>query len=270
MINQRQGVYGIYLNIYSLFRYSGLMFIALSIISCAHHPQMTPASADTNHYVVLLHGLARTERSMIKMQVELAKHGYGTCNIAYPSTKFPIGILLHEYVLPEIESCLPSDDVKVSFVTHSLGGIIVRLMFEDKRPVNLDKVIMLSPPNQGSEVVDALGQTWLFQLINGPAGSELGTGDDSLPNRIGPPNYPVGIIIGNRSINLILSSIIPGADDGKVSVERAKLEGMKDFLIVPHSHPFIMRGNDVIEQVIYFLKHEQFKKPDTRNDRQAL
>ncbi len=269
MINQRLDVSSISLKLNRLFRCCCFICIALSMISCAHHPKMTPASANTNHVVVLLHGLARTERSMTKMQRELAQHGYGTCNISYPSTKFPIDTLLHEYVLPAIDSCLPAGDAKLSFVAHSLGGIIVRLMLKGKKPATLDKVIMLSPPNQGSEVVDALGQNWLFKLINGPAGNELGTGDESVPNQIGPPNYPVGIITGNKSINLILSSIIPGVDDGKVSVERAKLDGMKDFLVVPHSHPFIMRSDDVVEQVLYFLEHEQFNKPATSNDSNA-
>ncbi len=76
---------------------------------------------------------------------------------------------------------------------------------------------------------------------------------------LGPADYEVGIITGNESINLILSRFIPGEDDGKVSVESAKLDGMKDFLVVPHSHTFIMQSDDVIRQILEFLQNGRFK-----------
>ena len=237
------------------------LLAALSAGGCANQTMATAPVADTSEHVVLLHGLARTSRSMEKMQRALANEGYGTCNVGYPSTRFPIATLLHEHVLPAMETCLGSGDAPVNFVTHSMGGIIVRLLLDDDRAFNVGRVVMLSPPNQGSEVVDSLGGNWFFKALNGPAGNELGTGSDSVPNSIGPAHYPVGIITGNRSINLILSSIIPGPDDGKVSVERARLEGMTDFLVVPKSHPFIMRDDDVIGQAIHFLEHEGFLQP---------
>ena len=123
---------------------------------------------------------------------------------------------------------------------------------------NLGRVVMLSPPNQGSEVVDALVDAPGFEWINGPAGVQLGTGDDDLPRSLGLANFELGIITGDRSINLINSSMIPDKDDGKVSVASARLEGMADFLVVHHTHPFIMKARDVIEQTIRFLQHGCF------------
>jgi len=125
---------------------------------------------------------------------------------------------------------------------------------------------MLSPPNQGSEIVDKLSGMPGFEFVNGPAGMTLGTDEDDVPLRLGPANFDLGIITGSRSINLILSLLIPGIDDGKVSVERAKLEGMADFLIVPHSHPFIMKSPDVIYQVIFFIEHGRFDSSETTAD----
>ena len=117
---------------------------------------------------------------------------------------------------------------------------------------------MLAPPNQGSEVVDKLGWLFLFKWINGPAGNELGTDKNSTPNKLGPANFPVGIIAGDRSINWINSLLIPGRDDGKVSVERTKLAGMSDHIVIHATHPFIMQNREVIRQTIQFLRSGNF------------
>ena len=119
---------------------------------------------------------------------------------------------------------------------------------------------MLGPPNQGSEVVDRLGSCRLFSLVNGPAGQQLGTGADSLPNKLGSPEFCVGVVAGNRSINWINSLLIPGSDDGKVSVERTMLDGMADHLLVPATHPFLMRKREVIRQTIEFLREGAFDR----------
>jgi len=209
--------------------------------------------------VILLHGLARTSTSMNKMQEALKDNGFKTCNINYPSTQHRISVLAQEHILPKIKACAGNIDSSIHFVTHSIGGILVRYFAKHALIPHIGRVIMLSPPNQGSEVVDVLGDTWFFEFINGPAGKELGTDTGSMPLRLGPANFEVGIITGSRSINLILSLMIEGRDDGKVSVERAKLEGMKDFLVLPLAHPFIMRNEEAIAQTIYFLNHGVFK-----------
>jgi putative serine esterase DUF676 len=217
------------------------------------------ASDDTS-LVVMLHGLARSDSSFNKMDRSLQKEGYTTCNISYPSTQHPIEKLVSHFVLPDIKRCLKGKHKTVNFVTHSMGGIIVRYLATQVLPFNIGRVVMLSPPNKGSEVVDTLGGLWLFKAINGPAGLQLSTSDESLPNTLGEADFELGIITGNKSINLILSGIIEGVDDGKVSIESAKLEGMKDFLVVEATHPFIMKNNIAIEQTNYFLKNAKFKR----------
>ena len=122
---------------------------------------------------------------------------------------------------------------------------------------------MLGPPNQGSEIVDALGSWKVFGLLNGPAGRQLGTDADSRPLQLGPARFEVGIIAGDRSINWINSCIIPGPDDGKVSVERTRLAGMKDHLVVHATHPFLMRNREALRQTAHFLRHGSFSRPAT-------
>lgn len=208
--------------------------------------------------VVLLHGLARSDSSFKKMENSLQKEGYKTCNISYPSTKHSIEILVSKYVLPNIKRCLSAKDIPVKFVTHSMGGILVRYLATQEINFTIEKVVMLSPPNKGSEVVDELGGLWLFKAINGPAGLQLSTDNKGMPNALGPADFELGIITGNQSINWILSSMIEGVDDGKVSIESAKLEGMKDFLVIEATHPFIMKNDIAIEQTKYFFTNTKF------------
>ncbi len=217
------------------------------------------ASAALQPCVILLHGLARSPSSMKKLDKALSESGYLVRNTAYPSTEKPVDELALEVIPAAVESCNEAGDSPIHFVTHSLGGILIRYYLETNVLDNLGRVVMLSPPNQGSEVIDKLSDVPGFTAIHGPAGVQLGTDEDDVPSQLGPATFDLGIITGNRSINLFLSMMIPGPDDGKVSIERAKLEGMSDFLVVPHSHPFIMKRKLVIRQVLYFLEHGRFE-----------
>jgi triacylglycerol lipase len=213
--------------------------------------------------VILLHGLCRTSRSMSKMQRALVEAGYAVWNVDYPSRNSLIPKLADDAIGKALAQCRQNGATKIDFVTHSMGGILVRSYLARHSVPDLGRVVMLAPPNRGSELVDKLGGFKLFKWINGPAGTEMGTGRDSLPNLLGPANFPLGVIAGDRSINWINSLLIPGPDDGKVSLERAKLAGMTGFLVVHATHPLIMRNREVIRQTIAFLRNGKF------NDGQA-
>lgn len=120
---------------------------------------------------------------------------------------------------------------------------------------------MLSPPNKGSEVADTLRHTMFYRWATGPAGQQLGTDPDSLPNRLAPIDAEVGVISGRRSSDPWFSSLFRGENDGKVAVARARLDEMKDFLVVDAGHTFIMLRRDVMEQTYHFLCHGQFLDP---------
>jgi hypothetical protein len=209
--------------------------------------------------VVLLHGLCRTTASMNKMERALTAAGYYVENIDYPSRTAAIEKLSDEAIgralaEPQLQAC-----ARIHFVTHSLGGILVRSYFKRHAPGKLGRVVMLGPPNQGSEVVDNLKNWWLFRKLNGPASGELGTDPASTPNKLGPVNFELGVIAGDRSINWINSLMIKGKDDGKVSVERTKVDGMKAFIVVHVAHPFLMTNKGVIENTLHFLKYGDFE-----------
>jgi pimeloyl-ACP methyl ester carboxylesterase len=218
------------------------------------------AEEENREFVVLLHGLSRTSRSMRPIKKALEKNGFSTFNLNYPSRKKPIEEL-SEFVLEKINRNFSDTPVHtLHFVTHSMGGIILRQIMKLSPLPNLGRVVMLGPPNQGSEIIDRLGPFKLIPLINGPACLQLGTSSDGFIQSLGPVKFDLGVIAGNRSINPFLSFLIPGVDDGKVSVERTKVEGMNDFLEVPRSHSFMMGNQTIQKETIYFLKNGHFSK----------
>ncbi len=209
--------------------------------------------------VVLLHGLARTSSSMNELEQKLTKEGYYVANIDYPSRKKDIVELSEIAVNEGLSKCSENNASPVNFVTHSLGGILVRQYYKNHDPENVNRVVMLGPPNNGSEVVDNLKNAPGFELLNGPAGMQLGTQDKDIPKSLGPVNFELGVIAGTQSINLMLSTFLPNPDDGKVSVESTKVDGMSGFVALPATHPFLMKNDQVIDEVINFLEHGEFQ-----------
>jgi len=215
-------------------------------------------AANADDCVILLHGLARTATSMDKMALALEDQGYSVANIDYPSRKHSIQELAPMAINQGLQEC--SNASNIHFVTHSLGGILVRYYLKYNTISNLGRVVMLAPPNQGSEVVDKYRNVPGFAEFNGPAILQLGTDENSIPLQLGAVDYEVGVIAGTKTINLILSQSIPEIDDGKVSVEKTKVEGMQDFIEVPHSHPYIMQSDFVIQRTLDFIRHGRFQR----------
>ncbi len=220
----------------------------------------TEDSVTENECVILLHGLGRTRYSMNKIESRLKEIGYSTVNYGYPSTEENIEELTDVHVSEAVNCCRNQSARKIHFITHSLGGILVRQYLQKNSIPDGGRVIMLSPPNKGSEIADKLKGTFLYKWVTGPAGQQLGTDETSAPSTLKPIDVEIGIIVGNKSLEPWFSSLIPGDDDGKVSVDRARLQEMNDFLVVDSSHPFIMRNPEVMDQIEYFLKNGRFNK----------
>ena len=221
------------------------------------------ASAGAAECVILLHGLIRTATSMEPMQEALAEAGFETVNVDYPSREYPIERLAPLAIDEGLAGCRSVEGTEtVHFVTHSLGGILVRQYLSVTDIPELGRVVMLAPPNQGSKAADELRDVPGFDWVHGPAGEQLGKGEGSVPLALGPAGFELGVIAGTGSIDPIGSAVLDDPDDGKVSVEDTKIDGMDDFVVVSHSHAMIMRMPRTIGLTIRFLQTGSFDSVD--------
>jgi triacylglycerol lipase len=218
-----------------------------------------PARAAEGDYVILFHGIARTNGSMESLAEALRKEGYEVLNVDYPSRNYSLRDLADK-LDPDIAAFTRDRKKRVHFVGHSMGGLLIRTYIQRHRPRRLGRVVMMGTPNSGSEVADILHDSLIFQGYYGPAGQELRTGrkNDLLLGKI---NYELGVIAGDRSIDPVSSYYIPGPDDGKVSVESTKAKGMKDHIVLHATHTFMMKQANVIRQTLHFLAFGKFHHP---------
>jgi pimeloyl-ACP methyl ester carboxylesterase len=212
--------------------------------------------------VVLLHGIARRARSLNKMERALRADGYITLNLDYSDREQDLkGIA--ERLQDWVAEFARGLEGRLHFVTHSMGGLVVRALITQKRPPNLGRIVALAPPNGGSEVADLLRDNKLYVRFFGPAGAELTTKrSDELRALLGVVDYPLGVIAGDRTIDPIASFLIlPRPNDGRVSVAQTRVDGMADHIVLPASHALMMNNPSVIMQTLYFLHHGRFQRP---------
>lgn len=211
--------------------------------------------------VVLLHGMGRTSRSMKRLEWSLRERGYEVRNVSYPSTRLPVESLAREHLAPALRRIELPAEGRIHFVTHSLGGIVLRQYLAVHAVTNMGWVVMLGPPNRGSEVTDRLKENFFYRFTTGPSGQQTGTSANDLPGRLEAVDFPLGVIAGDRSWNPFFSLLLPGPDDGKVSVASTQAGGMSDFVVMHTSHTWLMWRRPVIEQATAFLETGRFRRP---------
>jgi len=213
--------------------------------------------------VVLLHGLGRTCWSMKRIEWALKGAGYQVVNISYPSRRRTVEQLSGGYLQELMATRIPAGVKKIHFVTHSLGGILLRDYLAHHTVTNLGRVVMLAPPNHGSTLADSLREHALGRWILGRAGRELGTAPNQMPQRLGPVDFPLGVIAGDVSLNPFFSRVLEGPNDGKVTVESARIAGMSDFAVVHSSHTWMMWRAETLRYILAFLREGHFGQNKT-------
>lgn len=217
--------------------------------------------------VLLFHGLGRTGLSMWPLARALRRAGFAPRIVDYPSRRRPIAALVDEAVAPSVEALLEDGAARVHFVTHSLGGVLVRAFAAQRadggRPLPPgSRAVMLAPPHAGSEVADALRSVPPFRTVFGPALHELGTDAGSVPRGLGPVRgIEAGVIAGTRGV-VPFGRLFDGPHDGLVSVDSAHApDGLADRLVVRRAHTFLMAAPDVVRQSVHFLQAGAFARP---------
>ena len=201
--------------------------------------------------VVLLHGLWRGFHAMQPMARALQAEGFSTLNIPYPSGRLPIDVLA-ERIRGQVEQA--AGNGPIHFITHSLGGILVRKLLDDGVPWKSGRIVMLAPPSNGSEIVDWARQRPLLHRALGPAGRALGT--DGVPAALPafPQEIEAAVIMGNRSTIPFFQGLFGGDNDGIVSTAKGRIPGLRGFSVVPADHTFIQMHPEVIRLCLEFLK----------------
>jgi pimeloyl-ACP methyl ester carboxylesterase len=207
----------------------------------------------------VLHGMARSSRSMASIARDLRGAGYRVTSVDYPTGPLDVAGLVRAFVAPAIAAC--PESVPIHVVTHSLGGLLIRAYLQDQRLPAGSRIVMLAPPNHGSEVADRVRGWPLYRWWMGPVGQQLGTGPDGIARYLGPVDAEIGIIAANRSLQPWFSRYLPGPDDGAVSVASTRLPEMRDFLVVAASHSLLMFDREVRRQVLHFLAKGHFERP---------
>ena len=206
--------------------------------------------------VVLLHGLWRGWHAMEPLARSLDQQGFSTLNLPYPSTRLPIPVLVQR-VRREIERI--AGERPVHLITHSLGGIIARAMIGEPRTWNMGRLVMLAPPNGGSEIVDwSKGHPMIHWLL-GPAGRALGTRGfpQSLPPL--PEHLEAAIIMGSRGSIPFFRKLLDQENDGIVSAAKGRITGIKGYAVVDADHTFIQTHPETVRLAIEFLRSGSWK-----------
>jgi predicted alpha/beta hydrolase family esterase len=216
-------------------------------------------NVQAKNYVVLLHGLGRSRRSLFGLQYWLRRAGYVVVNVGYPSRKIPVAEVVRDWLQPVLDTLDLRNGVRVHFVTHSLGGIVFRTWAAGRDPrFPLGQTVMLAPPNQGSEVLDYIGDHRWVRTLLGPAIDDLQTQALNSPRKLGPVPPGTGVIMGNQAKIRLFGHLFDGESDGIVPVAGGKVEGMAEFMVVPADHTFIMWRPVVLRAVERFLRHGVF------------
>ena len=221
-------------------------------------PEANERQNGRQEVIVLLHGLGRSARNLLILEWRLRAKGYRVCNVDYDTRVGGIEEILRD-VGPQVAACEEGAQ-SVHFVTHSLGGLVLRALLESQPLPKARRAVMLAPPNRGSEIADRLRAWNVTSAVLGPLAGQLGTRETDLPQRLPMPRIPFAVIAGDRWVNPVGPLWLPAPHDGTVSVASTKLDGMADHLVVPHTHTFIMNSSQVANQIDAFLQEGRFSR----------
>lgn len=215
----------------------------------------------TGTAVIALHGILRSSKSWDALKRHLEPDGYQFVAVDYPSTQRSI-----EQFADQLQTVIASLNgiEKIHFVVHSMGGLVVRRWCQTYSDPRIGRLVMIGTPNAGAEIATMLQKNLLFQAIFGPAGQELVAAPDNFIEKLPTPPFEFGVIMGSRGTSDGYNPLIPGDDDGVVTVRSARLPGAVDSLAVRCLHSFQCWNPEVMDATRRFLKSGAFRESGQR------
>lgn len=200
--------------------------------------------------VILVHGIVRSSKSFGSLKSALEADGAQVFGFDYPSTRVDIhqsAAFLHQ-VIESLEGI-----EEIDLVVHSMGGLVVRAYLQEHRDARLRRMVMLGVPNSGARLASMLQDNPVYRTVYGPAGQQLVDDPQGVATSLPTPDFEFAVIAGARGQAQGYNPLIPGDDDGTVSVESTRLPGASDFMTVRATHSFLMSHVDVIAATRSFL-----------------
>ena len=249
-----------------------LLLVFVYLAACSSLPKVSPnlKAANAQQCVVLVHGLWRSGSAMEVIADDLSHFGYQTEIVDYPSTEATIPTLSRDYLQQSVENCRARGSEQIHMVSHSMGGILIRQYLQTHRLPEGSRVVMLSPPNQGSELSSYFADTWWYQHLVGPAGASLTKDGQGLIPSLKPIPEPVGIIAAYRNWSLWPDSWLPSPNDGTVSVRSMYLEEMDDFVLINAGHAMMRLKDETHGLIRQFLQYGQFDATEAIPQQQVV
>jgi pimeloyl-ACP methyl ester carboxylesterase len=200
--------------------------------------------------VIVLHGIVRSSKSMYTVADHLRREGFTAFAMEYPSTQISI-----EQAAEYLDSIIQKLDgiEELHLVGHSMGGLVIRAWFAKHADPRVKRVVMLGTPNYGAEMADLLRRNLLFRAVFGPAGQQLVTDTAGVIPQLPAPGCEFAVIAGSRGNEVGWNPLIPGDDDGTVTVKSARLAGATDFGTAQVLHHGLLGDPNVSVQVARFL-----------------
>lgn len=211
--------------------------------------------------VILIHGIIRSSKSLDRLREPLEKDGYTVICFDYPSTRVTI-----EESGEHLNSVMKSLDgiEEINFIVHSMGGLVVRASLAKHADKRIKRMVMLGVPNLGAKMADQFKALGLFKTIFGPAGQQLVSGPDAPVSKLPTPQFEFAIVAGARGTDNGFNPLIPGDDDGTVSVASTRLPGATDFMTVPVLHSFLMYSERASNGAMHFIKTGRLREDGER------
>ena len=251
---------------------------------------------------MLFHGIYGKSSDMENI-AQYFKNDYRIVNIQYPTTKETAQEITELYIKPSIENIIGeiyaqnfhnkienqyfeidengnrkdtwaadknlNQNIKINFVTHSMGTGILRYYLKENPLKNLGKVVFISPPSHGSQLAD-IPFVDKLPFILGKVVPQFSTKKDSFVNQLREPDYNYLILIGNKTNNPFYSMLIPGKDDGMVPVDSAKMKSENFKIIDNATHTSILKDARTMKEISNFLKSSTIQENKVEKDKTEL